>query len=165
MALGGWVLLWLNTFALLAGAPPQSLWAIPALILAPSVSALAELALSRHREFDADLGAVELTGQPEALASALLRIEAAEQRAARSLVARVMLQSGRVLTGPLALPRIPAWLRTHPETAERVERLMELSRRGPSARARRRPSVTGPVGDSWRVVEVRGPRRVSFSAR
>ena len=45
------------------------------LVFAPTLSVLMQLALSRTREFDADLGAVELCGNPDALASALVRLE------------------------------------------------------------------------------------------
>ena len=49
------------------------------LILAPHIALLAQLGLSRVREFDADLMAAGLTGDPEGLASALARIEQASR--------------------------------------------------------------------------------------
>lgn len=83
--------------------------------LAASVlSGLAFLAMSRTREYAADLGAVELTGDPEGLASALYRIHQAE----RSLVARLL--------GLHALD-VPRHLRTHPPVAERIRRLREYA--------------------------------------
>jgi len=86
------------------------------LILAPQMALLAQLGLSRVREFEADLSAARLTGDPEGLASALARIE----RANRSW--RDWLLPGRN-------PPEPSWLRTHPLTSERIRRLMELSSR------------------------------------
>lgn len=53
------------------------------LIIAPLVSALAQLALSRTREYAADLSAARLTGDPRGLAAALAKIEQAQ--GARSL--------------------------------------------------------------------------------
>ena len=69
--------------------------------------------LNRVREFDADLSAATLTGDPAALASALARIEA---------VARGW--RGWLLPG-WGNPE-PSWLRTHPPTAERIRRLLTL---------------------------------------
>jgi heat shock protein HtpX len=86
--------------------------AIALLIAAPTVSDLLELSLSRRREFLADAGAVELTGDPVALARALKRIEELQGDDWERFTAR----GGRWLR----------WFRTHPTTAERIERLAEL---------------------------------------
>ena len=83
--------------------------AIALLIGAPMVSDLLELSLSRRREFLADAGAVELTGDPVALAQALKRIEELQGDDWERFAAR----GGRWLR----------WFRTHPTTAERIERL------------------------------------------
>ncbi|MEW8397501.1 MAG: M48 family metalloprotease, partial [Candidatus Thiodiazotropha sp.] len=85
------------------------------MLIAPSLSALAQLALSRSREYEADLGAARLTGDPVGLASALNRLEPPRHRLLERL-----LHPG---------PRIPdpSLLRTHPPTEERVERLMALT--------------------------------------
>jgi heat shock protein HtpX len=66
------------------------------------------------REFDADRLAAELTGDPHGLASALAKIE----RVSRSWRAWLLPGWGN--------PE-PSWLRTHPATAERIERLLELA--------------------------------------
>jgi heat shock protein HtpX len=84
-------------------------FAIALLVVAPTVSDLLELSLSRRREFLADAGAVELTGDPPALARALERIEAIQGDDWERFTAR----GGRWLR----------WFRTHPTTAERIERL------------------------------------------
>jgi heat shock protein HtpX len=82
--------------------------------LAPYAAILAQSGLSRIREFDADLAAAELTGDPEALASALARIEGGYRT-----------WRGWVLPG-WRNPQ-PSWLRTHPPTRERIRRLMALA--------------------------------------
>ncbi len=92
-------------------------FAILLLILAPSLSALAQLALSRTREFEADRGAAELTGDPEALISALIRIE----RSQGGWLEQIFLPGRR-------LPD-PSLLRTHPDTADRIARLREFAPR------------------------------------
>lgn len=85
------------------------------LALAPYAAMLAQSGLSRIREFDADLAAAELTGDPEALASALARIEGGYRT-----------WRGWVLPG-WRNPQ-PSWLRTHPPTGERIRRLLALAR-------------------------------------
>ncbi|MDR5867772.1 zinc metalloprotease HtpX [Halomonas koreensis] len=81
--------------------------------LAPTASTLLSLALSRQREHAADLEAVDLTGDPRGLASALAALERHQGRWLSSLFGRHR---------PVALP----WLRTHPDTRERIRRLAEL---------------------------------------
>jgi len=85
---------------------------ILALIFAPTVSLLLQLALSRTREYHADVVAAELTGDPAGLALALEKLE--------------RLQGGWMERMFMAGGRMPHWLRTHPRTQERVRRLLEL---------------------------------------
>ncbi len=110
----GQFLLLLNLPLLMMGGVTISWSAILLLVFAPTLSALAQLALSRTREFDADLNGARLTGDPDGLASALLKIE----RVQGSWLERVFLPGRRI-------PE-PSLLRTHPETSERVARLMAL---------------------------------------
>lgn len=73
---------------------------------------LAEAALWRTREYAADEAAVDLTGDPEGLASALLRIEA-EHGPWQRWVRRMRGMA------------VPEALRTHPPTRARVARLLD----------------------------------------
>jgi len=72
----GQIILFINLPLILMTGEGVSWLAILLLVFAPTLSALLQLALSRTREFDADLGAAELTGDPEGLASALAKLEA-----------------------------------------------------------------------------------------
>ena len=81
------------------------------MIFAPVISTLLQLALSRSREFTADLGAVELTGDAAGLASALRKLE----RIQRGGFWNTMVPGKRA--------PVPAALRTHPPTEQRIERL------------------------------------------
>jgi heat shock protein HtpX len=118
MALFGLVLLFLNLPLLLMEREPFPWLLVLLLSLAPTAGALLQLALSRTREFDADLNAAALTGDPEGLASALVKLEQAQGR----------LWEGMMLPGN-RIPD-PSILRTHPRTGERVERLMALKAAG-----------------------------------
>ena len=86
------------------------------LIVAPSVSMSLQLVLSRTREFEADRGAMELTHDPQGLASALQKMKDAQEREMKILFPKL----GRVA--------IPSWLRTHPRTEDRVRRLFATAR-------------------------------------
>ncbi|WP_296703716.1 zinc metalloprotease HtpX [Thiocapsa sp. UBA6158] len=115
LSLAGQLLLLLVLPALVLGIDGLPWFPILILLAAPTLSALVQLALSRSREYEADRGAVELSGDPVALASALVKLE----------------QTGRASWEQLLLPgrRLPepSLLRTHPPTAERVERLRDLA--------------------------------------
>lgn len=84
------------------------------LVVAPTAANLLQLALSRTREYDADLDAAMLTGDPLGLASALGKIERLGPRS----WSEVFLPGSR-------LPE-PSLLRSHPPTPERIARLMAL---------------------------------------
>jgi heat shock protein HtpX len=108
-----------NGFGLLTGELYVSWWAVLVLYLAPTVSSLLQLALSRAREYDADLEGAWLTGDPVGLASALRRLE------------RYTGSFWEDLMFPVPGRRIPqpSLLRSHPTTEERVARLLQLDAR------------------------------------
>ena len=110
----GYILVIANIPLAMAAEATVPWYVIVLLILSPTVSVLMQLALSRSREYDADLGAVDLTGDPRGLASALAKLERFQNR----LVPQVLL-SGRLV-------REPSLLRTHPVNEERIRRLLEL---------------------------------------
>lgn len=105
------------------------------LLLAPVGSTLLQLALSRTREYEADRGAVRITGDPEGLASALQKVE----KAKKSWLQAVM--PGRKVPEP-------AMLRTHPPTDERIERLMAMAgvEQMPEPTPIPEPLVNPPIG-------------------
>jgi len=82
------------------------------LVLAPMISFLLQMALSRAREFEADHAAVDISGDPTALARALEKLE----RQQLSLLRNVYL--------PHQPGTEPSLLRSHPITAERVQRIL-----------------------------------------
>jgi heat shock protein HtpX len=85
-----------------------------ALAAAPTFVSLLQLALSRARQFEADLDAARRTGDPVGQASAVDKLE--------------RIQGGwfeRILMGGARIPD-PSLLRTHPTTGERIDRLVSL---------------------------------------
>jgi heat shock protein HtpX len=110
----GQVPLILSIPALILGLATPSSGALLLLLAAPTLSALAQLALSRNREFEADRSAAELSSDPLGLASALDKLELYQGR----FWEQMMLPDR-------SLPE-PTLLCTHPPTAQRIERLMEL---------------------------------------
>jgi heat shock protein HtpX len=89
------------------------------LIIAPIASVLLQLALSRSREFRADLGAVELTGDPEGLARGLERIDNIQSNMLR-----------QILPMPRRDDQGSSILRSHPAVSKRVAVLRELEHSG-----------------------------------
>jgi heat shock protein HtpX len=115
------MLSWIGIGILLANLPfillgvfDTSLLPVLSLVFAPLVSHLLFFNLSRIREYDADLGAVELTGDPEGLALALAKIENKKYQT----VKRFFFPKYKISE--------PALLLTHPPTEERVRRLLEI---------------------------------------
>jgi heat shock protein HtpX len=84
------------------------------LIAAPILSLLLQLALFRTREFEADRTAAELTSDPRGLAQALYRVDHPHPGLFRLLF-------------PLTQRGESPLFRTHPETEERIRRLLSLS--------------------------------------
>lgn len=109
-SLVGQLLLIFNFSSILMGEAVFPWWALLILIAAPYLANLLQMALSRTREYDADLQAAKLTGDPNALADALQRLHYLNQRR----------------MGPLQ-KRLPVWLSTHPNIELRIQRLRELA--------------------------------------
>ena len=104
------------------GANPLGL--LVAVIVAPIAATLIQLAISRSREFSADAGGAQISGQPLALASALQKLEAgASMRPMRVNPAA----SHLFIVQPLRGGGISGLFSTHPPVAERVARLQKLA--------------------------------------
>lgn len=114
LAYAGMVLLVLGVPLLAAGTATVALVAL-VLTVVPTIVTLLQLALSRSREYDADLEAARLTGDPDGLAGALHQLERAEGR----IWERLLVPHRRRTADTLLL-------RTHPPTEERIRRLREL---------------------------------------
>ena len=120
MSFVGLVLIFMALPQALAGGD-VAWWPLILLAVAPQISLLAQLGLSRTREFDADLTAAQLTDDPEGLASALVKLERVQNGFLR-----------RIFFPGRGVPE-PSWLRTHPTTEERVQRILDLRRTRPTS--------------------------------
>ncbi|NBD13268.1 M48 family metalloprotease [Corallococcus sp. c25j21] len=104
------------------------------LLVAPIAATLLQLAVSRSREYGADATGAELCGDPDALASALLKME----RGAEAIpYDRAPATSHLFIVNPLHHGGVMSLFSTHPPIPERVRRLREMSARmGGGSRAR-----------------------------
>jgi heat shock protein HtpX len=100
------------------------------LILAPLAAMLIQMAISRAREYGADRGGAQISGDPEALASALRKIEAHARGLPLDPAERHPETAQMMIINPLSGGDLAGLFRTHPATEERVRRLLELARRG-----------------------------------
>ncbi len=97
-----------------------------AMIVAPLAATLIQLAISRSREYDADKGGAELTGDPLSLASALSKISAGNAHARVPLTDNPA-TAHLFICNPLKGQGLASLFSTHPPTAERIKRLESLA--------------------------------------
>ncbi|HEX7245875.1 MAG TPA: zinc metalloprotease HtpX [Solirubrobacterales bacterium] len=92
-------------------------------ILAPIAASIIQLAISRQREYAADAGGAEICGNPESLASALLRLE---QGASAMPMQVNQAAEPLYIVKPFAAKGIAGLFSTHPPIEERVKRLRQM---------------------------------------
>lgn len=96
-------------------------------IVAPIVAMLIQFAISRSREFGADELGAKISGDPDSLADALLRLEAGAEAIPYEHAGPAT--AHLFIVNPFSGKSIVRMLSTHPETEERVRRLRRLSMR------------------------------------
>ena len=96
------------------------------MILAPMAAALIQMAVSRSREYMADKSGGELCGNPNALADALLKIEAFARR--RVMPGATEATAHMFIINPFSGVNMKQLFSTHPPTEERVRLLREQAR-------------------------------------
>lgn len=95
------------------------------LILAPMAAMLIQMAISRAGEYRADRVGAEISGRPQALASALEKLEAQARRRPMEVNPSA---AHLAIVNPLRSGGLTSLFRTHPPTEERVRRLQEIAR-------------------------------------
>lgn len=106
----------------------QPILAILVMIVAPIAAMLIQMAISRAREFGADAGAAAISGDPEALALALQKIEAYARGLPMPAAEAHPETAQMMIVNPLSGDGIKSLFSTHPPTAERVARLLAMAR-------------------------------------
>jgi heat shock protein HtpX len=92
-------------------------------ILAPIAASIIQLSISRQREYAADAGGAEICGNPESLASALLRLE----QGAQAIPMQVNQAAEPLyIVKPFKGGGIAGLFSTHPPIEERVRRLRQM---------------------------------------
>ena len=97
------------------------------MILAPIAASLIQMAISRAREFEADRGGAEISGDPRALASALQKIHRVAQGIPLETAERHPETAQMMIMNPLSGGGLRGMFSTHPSTEERVERLLAMA--------------------------------------
>ncbi|MCO4890978.1 MAG: zinc metalloprotease HtpX [Cupriavidus sp.] len=99
-------------------------------ILAPLAASLIQMAISRAREFEADRGGAEISGDPQALASALDKIHRYAQGIPFQAAEEHPATAQMMIMNPLSGGGIANLFSTHPATEERIARLMQMAQTG-----------------------------------
>jgi len=111
------------------GRPSNPLASIAVALLAPLAASLIQMAISRAREYEADRGGAEVSGDPHALADALARIQMyAEGRIPMAPAEAHPETAQMMILNPLSGGGISGLFSTHPPTGERIARLRAMAR-------------------------------------
>lgn len=99
------------------------------MFLAPMAASLIQMAISRAREYEADRVGAEISKDPKALASALEKIQNFARQVPNQ-TAEMHPETGQMMIiNPLSGKGLKGLFSTHPQTEERVRRLMEMANR------------------------------------
>lgn len=114
-------------FFLRGNSGPGPIASLLLILLGPIAASVVRLAISRSREYQADLDGAKLSGDPLALASALRKLEAGTRQLqlppSRDLVA----MSHLMIASPFRSEGLARLFASHPPMAERVARLERLA--------------------------------------
>jgi len=111
------------------GRPANPLAGIAVALLAPLAASLIQMAISRSREYEADRGGAEISGDPDALADALGKIQMyAEGRIPLGPAEAHPETAQMMILNPLSAGGIKGLFSTHPATEERIARLRAMAR-------------------------------------
>ena len=101
--------------------------ALLVLIVAPIAAMLIQLAISRGREYEADHGGAEVSGDPRALADALAKIDRYAKGLPLPPAETHPATAQMMIVNPLHGGGIAGLFRTHPPTEERIRRLLAMA--------------------------------------
>src|SRR6266568_4288901 len=101
--------------------------ALLVLILAPIAAMLIQLAISRAREYEADRGGAEISGDPRALADALAKIDRYAKGLPLETAETHPATAQMMIINPLSGGGLSGMFSTHPPTEERIRRLLAMA--------------------------------------
>jgi heat shock protein HtpX len=110
------------------GRPANPIAGIAVALLAPLAASVIQMAISRAREFEADRGGAEISGDPQSLASALQKIQRYAQGTPMHTAEAHPETAQMMIMNPLSGGGLRGLFSTHPATEERVARLMAMVR-------------------------------------
>lgn len=121
----------LANFALFFGGNRNSpfglLGTIAMMILAPLAATLVQMSISRNREYQADREGALICGDPEWLASALEKLEAGTKRIDNQAAEHNPATAHMFIVNPLHTHKHDNLFSTHPNTANRIAKLREMT--------------------------------------
>ena len=139
----------LANFALFFGGdrdrPGGLIGTLAIMLLAPIAAALVQMAISRGREYEADRVGAEISGDPEALARALQKIEGWSRRIMNPTAERNPASGQLFIINPLAGKGADNLFSTHPATSNRVAKLMAMIGNAAAPLKRERRGTAVPV--------------------
>lgn len=100
------------------------------MFLAPLAASLIQMTISRAREYEADRGGGEISGDPEALAMALRKIESYVKGIPFQAIEEHPAVAQMMIMNPLSAGGLRGLFSTHPDTEERVRKLLQMSKTG-----------------------------------
>jgi heat shock protein HtpX len=109
---------------------PNPIAGILVMFLAPLAASLIQMTISRAREYEADRGGGEISGDPEALAMALRKIESYVKGIPFQAIEEHPAVAQMMIMNPLSAGGLRGLFSTHPDTEERVSKLLQMSKTG-----------------------------------
>jgi heat shock protein HtpX len=134
------------------------------MLLAPLAAAVVQMAISRSREYEADRAGAAISGNPQGLAHALMRLEQGRHAFLNQAAEANPATAHMFIVNPLSGQRMDNLFSTHPSTENRVAALIQLAQQAGPARhgswnaaPRGTPSTPGNPWAASRPPQRRGP--------
>ncbi len=126
--------------------PLGPLGGILLIIMAPLAAAMVQFAISRTREYGADRGGAEISGDPASLASALYKIDGAAQHIVNEAAEANPAMAHLFIVNPLSGQRMDNLFSTHPATENRVAALESMAAEMKNQKTTANFRIRGPWG-------------------